>query len=93
MAAPAASLRAVAGLVGDQPETLPLRGDRVALLGENHGVMGNPSRFLTGEVELREDDEWKRAQSPGDRRLVTALTLPLLVRYGYRVVVAGRRLP
>ena len=93
MAAPAASLQASAGLVGERPETLPLRGDRVALLGENHGVMGNPSRFVTGEVELREDEEWKRAQSPSDRRLVTALTLPLLVRYRYPVVVAGRRLP
>jgi hypothetical protein len=90
MAAPAPSLRAVAGLVGEKPETLPLRGDREARLGVNHGVMGNPSRFATGEVELREDDDWKRAQPAGDRRLVAALTLPAMVRYGYPV---GRTRP
>jgi hypothetical protein len=82
---PAGSLRSVAGLVAEKPETLPLRGDHMALLGVNHGVMGNPSRFMTGEVELREDDDWKTAQSLKDRRLMTALTLPLLHRFGYQV--------
>jgi len=84
MADPAARLRSITDLVHEKPETLPLRGDHVALLGVNHGVMGNPSRFVTGEVELREDEVWKRAQSLRDRRLVTTLTLPLLTRFGYR---------
>jgi hypothetical protein len=85
MADPAGSLGSVAGLADEKPETLPLRGDHVALLGVNHGVMGNPSRFVTGEVELREDEAWKTAQTVASRQLVTALTLPLLARYGYRL--------
>jgi hypothetical protein len=32
---------------------------------------------------LRVDDEWKTRQAPVDRALVTAMTLPLLARYGY----------
>lgn len=52
-------------------------------LPPNHTVAGNPGRFRSGEVELELDTEWARAQSAGDRLTVTALTLPLLVRYGY----------
>jgi hypothetical protein len=96
VADPAASLSSVASLVDEKPETLPFRGPNVALLGVNHGVMGNPSRFATGDVELREDDDWKAAQPPKDRWVVTALTLPLLVRYRYAVLpgaAGARRLP
>jgi hypothetical protein len=82
---PAASIRAIASLVNERPEALPLRAQRTALLGVNHGVMGNPSRFVTGEVELREDREWMEAQPKAHRRTVTALTIPLLLRYGYSI--------
>jgi Sulfotransferase family len=93
IADPEASLRAVAGLVGERPETIPIRRDRVAVLGLNHGIMGNPSRFANGEVPLREDEAWKRDQPPSERLMVTALTLPLLLLYGYPVGTAPRRLP
>jgi hypothetical protein len=84
VADPESTLRTVAGLLGERPDRLPVSRSKVAALGANHGVMGNPSRFLTGEVELREDVEWRAAQSPNDRRIVTALALPLMLRYGYR---------
>ena len=48
-----------------------------------HSVSGNPNRFGTGEVELRADEEWRRAMRTVDRGLVTALTWPLLLRYRY----------
>ena len=89
VANPRSSVRAVWALVDESPGQLPLTGDRVAVLGVNHGVMGNPSRFTTGEVELREDSEWKRAQSPRERRIITTLTLPLMLRYGYRALAQG----
>jgi hypothetical protein len=96
VAEPTASLRSVARLVDEKPEKLPLRGDHQAVLGVNHGVMGNPSRYVIGEVELRQDDDWRAAQSSGDRRVITALTLPLLARYRYPVIPGAggvRRLP
>jgi Sulfotransferase family len=87
MADPADSLRDVLALVNDEAASLPFIGARTARIRPGHPVAGNPARFLVGPVELREDDEWRRHQSPQDRLLVTALTLPFLHRYGYGVRV------
>ena len=52
-------------------------------LGDNHLVAGNPVRFERGDVPITPDDEW-RSRLPSDRRrIVTALTWPLLLRYGF----------
>jgi Sulfotransferase family len=53
----------------------------------DHTVSGNPSRFRTGKIELRLDEEWKGKMRGTDKKVVTALTAPLLLRYGY----LGRR--
>jgi hypothetical protein len=60
-----------------------------AELGAAHTVSGNRVRFLSGRVPIRQDDAWLAAMPTGQRRAVTALTLPLLGRYGY--VGGGRR--
>ncbi len=39
---------------------------------------GNPMRFTSGTTAIRADDEWQAAMAPSSRRLVTALTLPVL---------------
>jgi len=59
-----------------------LREHEIAL-GPSHTVSGNPSRFRHGSVRISLDDEWRRAISASDRRTVTAITWPLLARYGY----------
>ncbi|GLW97571.1 sulfotransferase [Microtetraspora sp. NBRC 16547] len=57
--------------------------DQEALLGVAHTVSGNPMRFAVGRVRFSE----RRPPLPlVHRLLVTALTWPLLHRYGYRVV-------
>jgi hypothetical protein len=48
-----------------------------------HTASGNPVRFTIGKVAIRRDERWRTAMPPGQRRTVTALTLPLLARYGY----------
>jgi hypothetical protein len=55
-----------------------------ARLRANHTVMGNPMRMAVGEVPLRLDEAWRDRQPALDRLLVTAMTLGLLLRYGYR---------
>jgi len=50
----------------------------------HHTVGGNPDRFRTGPVALVPDNEWQSKMRPLDRALVTLLTWPLLLRYGYR---------
>jgi hypothetical protein len=64
-------------LHSDQP------GDWRADLSVAHTASGNPMRFATGPVPIRLDDKWRTSMLPGNRRTVTALTFPLLQRYGY----------
>jgi hypothetical protein len=52
-------------------------------LEPNHTVDGNPMRFLRGSVAVRRDEEWKANMAKRDRRTVTAMTFPLLMKYGY----------
>jgi len=57
----------------------------VVQLGPNHTIAGNPLRFRRGEVTIEPDLEWRRRLGGGSRWVVTALTWPLLVRYGFRL--------
>ena len=50
-----------------------------------HSVAGNPMRFTPGPVTLRLDVEWRDRMARRHRLLVTALTLPLLAHYGYKL--------
>ena len=49
----------------------------------DHTISGNPGRFRTGTIRLRTDEEWKFRMKSGDRAVVTTLTAPLLLKYGY----------
>ena len=51
-------------------------------LGPNHMVAGNPLRFRRGDVPVEPDAEWREQLGRGSRWVVTALTWPLLLRYG-----------
>jgi Sulfotransferase family len=52
-------------------------------LEPDHTVMGNPMRLQTGDVPLRLDDAWTSAMAGMPKAVVTAMTWPLLLRYGY----------
>lgn len=56
---------------------------RWAELRPAHTASGNPIRFTTGRMAIRCDSRWRTALPDRQRRLVTALTLPLLAHYGY----------
>jgi hypothetical protein len=57
-------------------------GGQVNLL-ENHTVSGNPLRFQKGAVQITPDLEWKHRMPTMTRKLLTALSWPLLLRYKY----------
>jgi Sulfotransferase family len=65
---------------GDIP---PFDGRSTVTLHPNHIVAGNPSRFTTGSVTLKVDDEWRSGLSRRDQLLVRLATGPLMRRYGY----------
>ena len=81
VAEPGSTLRQVLSLVGEAAKTPP-RGHRVRL-GTGHAVSGNPMRFETGVVSIRNDDQWQTALRPSSRHLVTAATRPGLSTHGY----------
>jgi hypothetical protein len=83
---PAPMLRQIAdfaGVRGDDEMLSFLHGSKVELTGTTHIVAGNPMRFETGWLALREDDAWRSRFPARQRAVVWALTLPLLLRYGY----------
>jgi hypothetical protein len=67
----------------ESPASSLVRNGEVPL-SANHTVSGNPLRFSQGNVRIRLDTEWKETMAAPDYRLVTALTWPLLARYGYK---------
>jgi hypothetical protein len=85
VAQPKRTLTAIAALVGEGHPDLSLVEDGKVRLGQNHTMSGHWSRFSTGMVELREDDEWRSLLPAADRMAVTAVSLPLLARYGYPI--------
>jgi len=87
LADPRGALAELLPLLGLPPAT----GGRLDFLGSDevdlrpsHTVAGNPMRFTVGRLALRTDDGWRNQLGSADRRRVTALTWPLLLRYGYR---------
>ena len=59
-----------------------IRGRQISL-STDHTVSGNPGRFRTGSIALQPDEEWKVKMRGADKNIVTALTAPLLLKYGY----------
>jgi hypothetical protein len=80
---PQGAVQRVLGLVGEQPAALPFVSEREVDLGVNHTVSGNPNRFDVGRVPLRPSADWRTTVRYRDRATVTAVTAPLLRRYGY----------
>lgn len=90
---PRGAVYGLATYAGLDPSTLDLSflhrdedGADHADLRPCHSAAGNPMRFTVGRVALRRDDAWRRSLHPRQRRLVSALTAPLLGRYGYPLV-------
>src|SRR5205814_8280446 len=85
MREPASSLTTILEFAGEpvEPENLAFAQNGTVRLRENHTPVGNRMRFITGELPLRIDDEWRDSLPRRQRSAVTLLTKPLLRRYGY----------
>ncbi|MER7211007.1 sulfotransferase [Streptosporangium sp. NPDC000239] len=81
--APAETLGHLAARIG-LPVGLDFLTGEKALLSRAHTVAGNPMRFAVGPIGLVPDDAWRTAAPVLHRSLVTALTWPLMIKYGYR---------
>ncbi len=84
VADPAAAVERLVALTGVAAPS-PFDADGTVLLTPQHQIHGNPNKHTRGRVGVREDDAWRREMKAADRLLVTALTIPWLRHYGYRV--------
>jgi hypothetical protein len=85
VASPATEIPRIVELFGgtlSKAELSMLKGDSIEIT-ENHMVSGNPHRLGTSQVQVRLDDEWRRRMTSKDRMIVTFLTWPLGIAYGY----------
>ena len=89
VASPREVVEEILALAGVSGAALPFADDHRVVLEIGHTAAGNPNRLDTGAVALRPDDEWVRHMQPRDRTVVTTVTAPLLVRYGFPVRAAG----
>lgn len=65
---------------------VPFLSDRVVdLRRADHTLAGNPMRFRHDPITVALDDQWQQKLPAGQRRLVTIVTAPLLLAFGYRV--------
>jgi hypothetical protein len=81
-AAPEAAVDRVLDFLGERDRPNPVGSGGSVHLAADHTAAGNPNRFRHGAIEIRPDEEWQRAMSPGARLLVGTLTLPGRRRYG-----------
>lgn len=82
--APRKTIIAVRDFVGESAAVDFFSSSHTATLQPTHELSGNPSRFQSGAVDILADSEWIEKMRARDRMLVSALTGPMLARYGYR---------
>lgn len=83
MGAPKETINRILEFVGEPASDLPFISSGAVTLEPRHGVLGNPSRYTTGAVQLKLDEKWKSRMKQRDKLLVTLLTSPWLQKYGY----------
>lgn len=69
--------------LGEREPAFPFVSDHTIELGSDHSLWGNPSRFESGIITIRADEEWRTEMATTKRMAVTALTLPWLWSHGY----------
>lgn len=85
VANPIKAVKQIIDLVVEKSLNLPFISEDEVELGVNHSIYGNPDRFQTGVIKLQRDERW-RGMKTADKILVTSLTWPLLIRYGYTII-------
>lgn len=82
---PAETLNEICQWLGVDGTTLDFGSDgQTVQVATDHTVSGNPNRFQQGAVKIRPDYEWQEKMPSTQKTLVTALTFPQLLWYGYR---------
>jgi hypothetical protein len=92
VAEPLVSVQRIVQMLGMGEAPLPFKDASTVVLAPNHTVAGNPDRLRSGPVVIRRD-AGRSGLRRRDEAIVTGLTLPLLLRFGYPVVPRRGRQP
>jgi hypothetical protein len=84
VADPGLALGKISKLMDGRLENLSSTEDHYEVNHLNHTVSGNPIRFES-KIVIAPDMEWKEKMPASRRAVVTALTLPVLLRAGYSI--------
>lgn len=90
---PAGVLAAIGAFVDEPIDPGTVLSGNAFEAGPIHTSWGNPNRVGRTTLTIRADDAWRSELSRGDKIILTVLTLPLLLRYGYPIRPSGRRRP
>lgn len=80
---PTSTVQAALQFAGLSLHDNPRLGGDWVQLPTNHTSSGNPMRFSRGRIEIRRDEKWRESLSWSSRALVTILSAPGLLAYGY----------
>lgn len=69
--------------LGIEPYSLDFLNGASAQIKTLHTVSGNPVRFMREEIKIRPDLQWQNDMATHQKWMVTILTWPLLMKYGY----------
>lgn len=73
--------------IGEARQTRPpFVDDRTVIVGENHILSGNRSKFNRGEVRIGRDDDWRTSMPKTAKWGCVLASWPLLLRYGYPIL-------
>jgi hypothetical protein len=89
---PRNSVQSILRFLGEEAES-PFVGEREIAMEVPHTFSGNPDRFQSGTLTIRPDEGWRRNMSVTRQGIVTTLTWPGLVRYGYPLWPQRQELP
>jgi hypothetical protein len=80
---PESSLSKLFADLGIERPSLDFLDGLRANLKTSHTVSGNPVRFANKEIKIQPDMQWQHAMASHQKWLVTLITWPLLLKYGY----------
>jgi hypothetical protein len=83
VAHPPESLREIGEFVEEEFDPHHLFTNGRVSVQPTHSAWGNPNRFESGAIPVAPDTTWMSAMSTWRQVVVTAMTYPLMRRYGY----------
>jgi hypothetical protein len=81
--APQENLNKITAFLGDSSASTDFIKDGTFEPTPIKSIAGNPVRFEKKEIVIRPDAEWQSKMPKAQQLMVTAITAPLLLRYGY----------